>query len=554
MAAPHNRTRADRPAPAGGGGRRRLRLVAGLVSLSLLGGCSFVQRTPEATAPADTPSAGVAPATSTVEDGAATSDGPAASPAGEVAGGAPDQLERFYAQELEWNACESIFECASVTVPIDYAEPDGATIDIAVLKAAAKGASRGSLLVNPGGPGVSGVDYAMSAGAVIPDSVRDAYDIVGFDPRGVGRSAPINCVPDAQLDAYFGHDLTPDDDAERQRQEEILRGFAEGCVANAPQLAPHLSTVEAARDMDILRAALGEETMTYLGASYGTYLGTVYANLFPERVGRFVLDGAMDPTLDGPEVGKGQAAGFERATRAYVEDCVAQGSCPLGADVDSAMARIPALLAELDDRPLPVAGDTVSELTEGWAYYGIINAMYSPSYWPILTQALDAADQGNGTLLMFLANLYARRSSDGTYSSNLMEAFQAIGCLVPATEEAAEELSEEERIAEYAEVSPTWGRYFGTSSPCSFWEVNAAEEIEDYSAAGAPPIVVIGTTRDPATPYEWAEGLADVLESGHLISYDGDGHTAYGRSNECVDGAVDAFLLEGTVPQDGLRC
>ncbi|SOC56310.1 alpha/beta hydrolase [Ornithinimicrobium cerasi] len=547
MATLHTRRRRDRP-----GAARPSRLVPGLVALSLLAGCSGGQGAPDATSVEPSGGGVSSPdATSGSPDGAAgeTSDGTSAS----VAVDAPEGLEDFYGQELGWTSCESLFECATVTVPIDYAEPTGGTIEIAVLRAPARGEGQGSLLVNPGGPGASGVDYAMSAGAVFSEEVRRAYDVVGFDPRGVGRSAPVNCVSDAELDVYLGHDTTPDDEAERDRQEEVLRGFAEGCLENAPDLAPHLSTVEAARDMDVLRSALGEETVTYVGASYGTYLGTIYANLFPDRVGRFVLDGAMDPTLEGEEVGRGQAAGFERATRAYVEDCVAQGGCPLGSDVESAMERIPAFLDELDAQPLPVQGDTVTELTEGWAFYGIAVAMYDQTAWPILSQAFEAAFAGNGTLLMFLANAYARRGSDGSYSSNMMEAFQAIGCLVPESAET-EEKPVAERVAEFSEVAPTWGRYFGAVSVCEYWEVNGSEEPEDYSASGAAPIVVIGTTRDPATPYEWAEGLAEVLESGVLISYDGDGHTAYGRSNDCVDDAVDAYLLEGTVPQDGLRC
>ncbi|GAA5167079.1 alpha/beta hydrolase [Ornithinimicrobium tianjinense] len=515
--------------------------AATLLSLTLLAGCSLGGSDGD---DADG-------ASSTTTDGWA--GGTAVATSTPVAEEAPEGLERFYSQELEWTSCESLFECTTLEVPIDYAEPDGATIEIAVLRSAAKGESRGALLVNPGGPGASGVDYAMSAGAVFSKDVRAAYDIVGFDPRGVGRSAPIDCLSDDDLSTFLGHDLTPDDPAETAAEEEILKGFGKGCVTNAPELAPHLSTIEAARDMDVLRAALGEETMTYVGASYGTYLGTVYANLFPDKVGRFVLDGAVDPTLQGAEGAKGQAEGFERATRAYVEDCVAQGSCPLGDDLDSGLARISGLLEELDADPLPVQGDEVTELTEGWASYGIAVAMYDESSWPVLTQALEAAFDGNGTVLMFLANAYASRHSDGTYGSNMMEAFQAIGCLVPESERA-EQPTPQERLAEITEVAPTWGRFLGGASPCDYWPVTASEELDDFSAEGAAPILVIGTTRDPATPYEWAESLAEVLDSGVLLTYDGDGHTAYGRSNDCIDSTVDAYLVDGTVPEDGRRC
>lgn len=304
--------------------------------------------------------------------------------------------------------------------------------------------------------------------------------------------------------------------------------------------------------MDILRSALGDEQLNYLGASYGTFLGATYATLFPERVGRLVLDGAIDPTISGLEVGLGQAEGFERATQAYVEDCVAGGGCPLGDDVDAAMAAIPAFLDDLDANPLPVRGDVVTELSEGWGMYGIIVAMYDQAGWPILSQAFDQAQQGDGTMMMFLANLYASRSSDGSYDGNGMQAIYAVNCLDrPAGEE---DLDPEEVLEQFQEVSPTWGRYLAGEGACQYWPEQAQETVEDYSATGADPIVVIGTTRDPATPYEWAVSLAEILDPGVLISFDGDGHTAYGRSNDCVQDAVDGYLIDGTVPEDGLSC
>ncbi len=508
------------------------RVVASAAALTLVAGCSA-------------PGGSSGTEERTPPDGATRTSAP-------VADGAPGGLERFHAQTLEWAECQTAFECASLEVPVDYADPDGASIELALLRVAADGDPQGSLVVNPGGPGASGVDYATAAGAVVSQDVRRAYDIVGFDPRGVARSAPVTCLTDEELDDFLGADPSPDDEAERQASQEAMQAFAQACEDNAGQLLGHVSTVEAARDMDVLRAALGEEELNYLGASYGTFLGTTYATLFPERVGRLVLDGAIDPNLTGLEMGLGQAAGFERATRAYVEDCVAGGACPLGDDVDTAMAAIPTFLDEVDADPLPVSGDTVGELTEGWAMYGIIVAMYAQDFWPILTNALDRAEQGDGTLLMFLANTYASRGSDGAYTGNGMQAIYAVNCLDrPAGEE---DLDTEAVRAQFEEVSPTWGRYLAGDGVCGYWPEEAVETIEDYSAEGAAPIVVIGTTRDPATPHEWAVQLAETLDSGVLISFDGDGHTAYGRSNDCVDGAVDAYLLEGTVPEDGLTC
>ena len=507
----------------------------------MLAGCSLIQqggdRGPDATTSA-AGSQGTTTATSTP-----------------MAQGAPAGLETYYSQSLEWSTCESLFECTTLTVPIDYAEPDGATIGIAVLRAKAKsGKAQGSLLVNPGGPGGSGVDYAMAAGVVVSPPVRAAFDVVGFDPRGVARSAPITCLTDEQLDALMGSDPTPDDAAEEKAGEDLLKGFAQACETNAPQLVGHVSTVEAAKDMDVLRAALGEQTLTYLGASYGTFLGATYAALFPDRVGRLVLDGAIDPNLTALEMGLGQASGFERATRAYVEDCVAGGDCPLGSDVDSAMKWIPAFLTKLDSQPLPVKGDKVTELNEAWGMWGVVVAMYSQDFWPILTQALRLAQEGDGTMLMFLANTYASRGSDGTYDGNGMQAIYAVNCLDRPAEEGAKDLDSEAVLQQFEEASPTWGRYLAGDGACDYWPAKAEETITDYSAAGAAPIVVVGTTRDPATPHEWAVKLAQTLDSGVLISYEGDGHTAYGRSNDCVDDAVDAYLLKGTVPKDGLTC
>lgn len=504
--------------------------------MALLGGCSLLDGSADPSPEGSTSSA----------DGAARTSTP-------LAEGAPQGLERFYAQELEWAECQTAFECSALEVPVDYTDPEGATIELALLRAPATGEAEGALVVNPGGPGASGVDYATSAGAVVSKEVRQVYDVVGFDPRGVARSAPVTCYTDEQMDDYLGADPSPDDAAEEQAAEEGMQDFAEACGANAGELLGHVSTVEAAKDMDVLRAALGEEQLDYLGASYGTFLGTTYATLFPERVGRFVLDGAIDPGLTGLEMGLGQAAGFERATRAYVEDCVAAGDCPLGSDVESAMAAIPRFLDDVDADPLPVSGDTVEELTEGWAMYGIIVAMYAQDFWPILTQAFQRAQQGDGTLLMFLANTYASRGSDGSYTGNGMQAIYAVNCLDrPANDDVDLDTAAVER--QFEEASPTWGRYLAGDGACEYWPAEATETVQDYSAQGAAPIVVIGTTRDPATPHEWAVQLAETLDSGVLISFDGDGHTAYGRSNDCVDDAVDAYLLEGTVPEDGLTC
>jgi pimeloyl-ACP methyl ester carboxylesterase len=468
-----------------------------------------------------------------------------------------DDLASFYGQELDWIDCGP-GECAELTVPLDYADPDGETIEISLLKAPATGSGDpiGSLVVNPGGPGGSGVDYAAAADFIVGADVRRRYDVVGFDPRGVGRSAPIDCVSDSELDAFLGMDPTPDDAAEREEFADSSAEFGRACEANAGPLLGHVSTVDAARDVDILRAALGEERLTYLGKSYGTYLGTVYAEQFPDRVGRFVLDGAVPSDLTTQEVGLGQAEGFERATAAWAQDCIDEGACPLGGTVDEVMQGMRDLLARFDAEPVPVRGDARMEtMTEGWAALGIAVAMYDQGMWSMLTDALrDVVEEDDATELMALANTYAQRTSSGAYAGNLMEVIYAVNCLDRPESDAVADF--EAAADDAAERAPTWGRFIAWSSmACGFWpEEPVGGGPREITAAGSEPIVVVGTTRDPATPYEWSERLAEQLESGVLVSFDGDGHTAYTRSNDCVDDAIDGFFLDGTVPEDGLRC
>ena len=303
----------------------------------------------------------------------------------------------------------------------------------------------GSLVVNPGGPGGSGVDYARAADFIVGKGVRDAYDVVGFDPRGVGRSAPIDCLTDAELDTFLGADPTPDDPAEEQAFAATAAGFAQACAATAGPLLAHVSTEDAARDMDVLRAALGEEKLTYLGKSYGTYLGTVYAELFPKHVGRMVLDGVVAPDLTPEELNLGQAKGFELATRQWAAYCVEQGDCPLGKSVDDVMKGLRTFLASVDQSPLPRTGDNaVPRLTEGWASLGIAAAMYDQGAWQTLTDAMRDAVGGDGTALMQLADQYADRNPGGQYAGNIMEVIYAVNCLDKAD---SSDLAERHRLA-----------------------------------------------------------------------------------------------------------
>lgn len=462
----------------------------------------------------------------------------------------PD-LAPYYGQTLDWSSCDD-FLCSTLTVPLDYRDPGGDTIGIAVLKVpAAEPDDRiGSLVVNPGGPGAPGTEYAAAAARVFRAPLLDAYDVVGFDPRGTGGSAPVDCLTDAELDAYVAVDPEPDDEAEIAAYVDSVEAFSAGCSARSGDLAAHVTTVEAARDMDVLRAALGESEMTYFGASYGTKLGATYADLFPDRVGRLVLDGAVDLAIDSRELSLEQAAGFETALRAYVEDCTRRDSCPLGDSVEGGLDRITELLDEIDADPLPTEYDR--ELYVGNAFYGIVAPLYSESSWPVLTRALDEAVGGDGTVLLALSDLY--HSRDGSrYLDNSSEAFHAISCLDDPWAITADEVPAQ--LPDFEEASPTFGAVFAWGlTGCLGQEAESTERDREITAAGAAPIVVVGTTRDPATPYQWAVSLADQLASGVLVSRDGDGHTGYNSGNACVDTAVEDYLLRGTVPDDGLSC
>ena len=462
----------------------------------------------------------------------------------------PD-LARFYGQQVEWADCKGGFECARVVVPVDYADPDGPTLEVAVNRLPASGDRIGALFVNPGGPGVSGLSYARAASSIVSKSVRERYDVVGFDPRGVGASQGVDCLADAQLDAFIAADGTPDDAAEEQdllRQSALL---ADGCRADSPTLVAHLGTRDAARDLDVLRAALGDRQLTYLGSSYGTYLGAMYAELFPRRVGRLVLGGAMDPATTSVEVATQQAIGFQRALGAFLDDCVSRSACPFTGDRAAAEEQLTELFAEIDDTPLKGVGKR--RLTQSLAMIGTAWALYDKGSWQFLRMALSRAGNGDGEYLMLLADSYADRGPGGRYTSNANEATYAVNCLDRPPEPDVQKVRA--AAAEVAEVAPFLGPYIVWSTlPCSTWPAPPQGDPAPVDAKGSNPILVVGTTRDPATPYEWAESLTAQLDAGHLLTREGDGHTAYREGNGCIDSAVDAYLLDGTIPPAGTRC
>lgn len=461
-------------------------------------------------------------------------------------------LDAIYGQQLDWQPCGDL-ECATLVVPLDYAEPDGDTIEVAVNRHAATGDRLGSLLINPGGPGSSGKD-ALSTIALprFGEEVVARYDLIGFDPRGVASSTPVTCVDGPAMDQIVSTDFDYTTDEGIAAAEQAYGAFGAACLANTGPVLEHVDTVSAAKDMDVLRAVLGDATLNYVGYSYGTQLGATYAALFPAQVGRLVLDGALDPTLSPQELAEGQAVGFENALRAYVTDCQAGTGCPLTGSVDDGLAQVKALLDRARRSPLPTGTDR--PLTAALAFSGIALPLYDEGSWSYLTMGLDAAlSEGDGSILLLLADTYYDRNEDGTYSSNSTQAFWSIGCADGrSTTDVAQMRAD---AAAIEAVAPTVGYFFGYGGViCAQWPVPEAGGLDDYSAAGAAPIVVIGTTNDPATPYVWAESLAQTLDSGTLLTYEGEGHTAYGRSNACILDAVDAYLIDGTVPAEGTRC
>lgn len=468
----------------------------------------------------------------------------------------PAALKSFYGQHLSWRDCGvSGFQCTTMKAPLDYAKPDGDEIKLAVSRKKATGPGKriGSLLVNPGGPGGSAIGYLQGyAGIGYPAQVRARYDMVAIDPRGVARSEPVECLTGAQMDTYTQVDQTPDDDAEVAELSGAFKKFATGCEKRSGEILPHVSTVETARDMDMLRALLGDEHLNYVGASYGTFLGATYAELFPGRTGRLVLDGAMDPSLSSIEMNRDQTAGFETAFQSFAQDCVKQSDCPLGStSADDAATRLKKLFTQLDAKPIPTGESR--ELGESLATTGVIAAMYDETAWPQLREALTAAQAGDGSGLLALADSYYEREPSGKYA-NLMYANAAVNCLdLPPAFATSQAVSK--ALPSFEKASPVFGEGFAWAAlNCAYWPTPATGTAHRIKAEGAAPIVLVGTTRDPATPYHWAESLADQLSSGTLLTYEGDGHTAYGRGSDCIDTAINTYLLEGTPPPSDKKC
>jgi len=469
-----------------------------------------------------------------------------------IVASAPAGLEKFYSQEVVWQPCEGEFQCAKVTVPMDYANPGGDTIQIAALRAPSTGKKTGSLLVNPGGPGASGYDFVKDAAAThFSAAVRNAYDLVGFDPRGVKRSAPVTCMTDAERDAARAKIYALETDAGLAAALSDNKAIAEQCAAQTGPVLGHIDTVSAAKDLDVLRAVVNDAKLNYLGYSYGTFLGSTYASLFPDNVGRMVLDGALDPSISNEDLTSGQARAFEKALHSYVASCQKQGKCPLSGDVDSGVQQIRDLINAIQQTPRTAKDGRLVNAT--MFVSGLITPLYNDQSWPALTQALEAAMSGDVSLMLRLADLGADRSPDGAYTSNSTFAFNAINCLdYPMVSDKAGMRAEEKRLEQ---DSPTLGYFFAYGgTTCADWPYKNVRTPAPVEYSGDSPIVVVGTTGDPATPVDWAASLRKQLGNASLLTWRGEGHTAYGRANSCLEDSVDNYLVGGKVPADNTVC
>lgn len=522
--------------------------VGGLLLLVLpLAGCTFPTVTPTPTpepSAQQTTVAGVPISTEIgpVVDRPSLPD-PGVVPKGFVDPPSGDGLTGYLDQSLNWTDCSNGLQCATIKVPLDYADPTGQAITLALARKPATAAPRlGSLFVNPGGPGAGGRGLA----AHFARDGLEQYDIVGWDPRGTGDSTPVRCYGDAETDAFLLLDASPDNETEREQLIKGTADFAASCWQHSGRLLQHISTIDTVRDLDLMRALVGDEKLHYYGYSYGTAIGATYAELFPFNVGRLGLDAAVNIT-DSDEVI--QAMGFDLALGNFAAWCAGAGSgeCNLGSTRDEVLASITGLFDQLDAEPLTVGKRL---LTQTQAVLGVGNLLYlGKEGWQALGSYLEWARQGSGESLLWSADQMNARGEDGRFST-MYYAFPAISCAdAPDTgiEDADGVWLDDQGKA------PIFGRYFGPQYGCPLWPVRPRVQL-DIRGAGAAPILVIGGTGDNATPYQQAVSMADQLESATLLTYDGEGHGAYGSKSACIDRAVVEYLVDGKLPKQGTTC
>ena len=462
---------------------------------------------------------------------------------------------RAPASSLRWTSCRDGlgFECSTVDVPLDYTNPKGRKIAVALSRVPARKPDKkiGVMLVNPGGPGASGKKFARQlAFGALPNEIRDRFDLIGFDPRGVADTMPIKCVTGKEFDRINSVDPIPDSPEEFAQLVAANKEFAEGCARRNGDNLKFTATADVVRDMDVIREALGVEQISYMGFSYGTFLGAKYADMFPKRVRAFLLDGALDPTVDSDERVRRQGVGFDSELNEFFAACDRLTNCPFAKPDEKADAAFDRILSGIDAKALKT-GDRM--LGPGEAWTGVLTGLYNKEQgWPILRSALSNANKGDGSGLLAMFDQYANRNPDGSYD-NVVDANAATNCLdVPASKS----IDHYSALAdEFEKLAPRFGRFAALSSMiCAFWKIPVRGALTPVKATGAAPILVVGTTRDPATPYVWAQSLSKQLSGSVLLTYDGDGHTAFLTRNACIREVVTPYLVDLKVPQPGVVC
>ena len=453
-------------------------------------------------------------------------------------------LEKYYSQKVDWKDCYGGYECATFQVPVDYSKIDNQSFKLKALRHRADDEKMriGSLFVNPGGPGGSATDYAYSAESIVSPEIYQRYDIVGFDPRGISSSEPIRCLSNKEEDEFLDASASSADSVEVANLVEISKNFAEKCAKAAGNKLGHYSTLEAAKDMEVLRRAMGEAKLNYLGKSYGTYLGTLYAALFPNSVGKFVLDGAVAPEISLRDQEIAQAIGFDLALRKY-----------LSKNKKVSLETILNLISTSQTNPLKSKSGRI--LSESLVVTALAQSLYdSQTGWHELNEALSQAiTRDNPTKLFQLADDYNNRDSSGNFYSNQNDISIMVTCLDWPEERTIKDMANDQKV--FKEISPVFGPYLGFAGlPCKYWRAKPQLPNLSLTNIDTPPLLIIGVTGDPATPYKWAKSLVKSFQRAHLVTLKGEGHTGHNRGNKCVDAAVDSYFLTGKIPTAPLIC
>jgi len=452
--------------------------------------------------------------------------------------------------EITWDSTAGLVDVGRLTVPLDYADPQGDTIELNVARHRAEGDGRiGILFVNNGGPGAPASTMAVNATSWFRAALTDRFDVIAWDPRGTGASGgAVDCIDDDEYDRFFAEgDVTPEDPAEKEQLVATAEEFAEQCIDRVGRALQYIGTNNSARDMDAIRQALDEPQASYFGFSYGSELGAAWATMYPTTVRAAVLDGASDPNADSTEATRQQWVGFEAALNTFLAECSANTSCEFHNDGDAEGA-FDALFASLDDSPLP-GPDGRADINLGVAITGVARAMYSDQFWPELEGSLADASNGDGARLLALQDSYFQRQADGSYS-NLLESFQAISC---ADDPARPTVAEADEDAEsLIGAAPRLFPYTTGSYTCSFFPESLDPRI-DITGVGAGPIVVVGTTGDPSTPLDSSRKMAAALEDGRLVVVDANQHTGY-RVNGCIDNTIHEYLIQLDAPESEKFC